>query len=528
MGAWRQGFVEQAEGRLRVTLDEFTKVCEQSDVNVKHPGRLFRLLRVNVDQRTISLDDFEGLLYGLPREDRHQVWSEGRETKKPSAPPPRVLRQVIPGAKEFVKEEVQKNHEKLFAVTRVEAFKHLLTVKYGSLFAAWRQLLDSDGNGNVVEAEWAAACRFMGVDKIRPLWEEITKKHELSKEERDKIHFITFEDFDPVVGPQFKQFTELLTDGGQLTSHQGWQKHFERPDEEQKKTKRIDEAKFVSKCKELGFDGNAADFFKQLKPDPSRLCLMYGDLWPEEDPNCQILLRAAVEMRAKKRQDEDRHKIKENQEKQKALLLKAGASTGKALSKEDQKREDQGAAENNASSSRPSKQDPPPPIETGPSQSEPPSPSYASSTPASSAAPVSPVAPVSPDAPSDTYRLDSPDSVGSRRSRGRAKCEVINEEGEDPIGPAAAAEGDEASYEASFTSSAPASPQPKLNQTFSDSFSPISEGDDGEAAPSSPAADTTVDEPFETSNTAADTTVDEPFEESSHAADTTAEDTFES
>jgi len=104
----------------------------------------------------------------------------------------------------------------------------------------------------------------------------------------DLQNFITFADFDPEVAAQFKQFEELLTENGQFTTKQGWQKHFQRPDEKK--------------------------FFQQIKPDPSRPCLMYGDLWPEEDPNCQILLRAAMVQRAKKRQDEERQKYKEKKE----------------------------------------------------------------------------------------------------------------------------------------------------------------------------------------------------------------------
>merc|ERR1719446_401130 len=161
-------------------------------------------------------------------------------------------------------------HRKDQVINSVEGFKKMLIVKYGSLFAAWRHGLDVDHNGVVTRADFANACRHLGVKSVTGLWKTL--------DENENGQISLFE-IDPDLGRQFETLERLCIEkhGDTKTA---WKKVFDKGN-----SRRCDKEKFLKGCKELGYPGDAAELYKQVKPECGQPCLTYSDLWLNLNPN---------------------------------------------------------------------------------------------------------------------------------------------------------------------------------------------------------------------------------------------------
>eukprot|EP00927_Polykrikos_kofoidii_P040312 TRINITY_DN34492_c0_g1_i1.p1 TRINITY_DN34492_c0_g1~~TRINITY_DN34492_c0_g1_i1.p1 ORF type:complete len:1264 (-),score=148.87 TRINITY_DN34492_c0_g1_i1:23-3382(-) len=286
--AWKEGFVREAGGKERVDLAAFVRTCEQSDISIKNPSRLFRLFCTQEGQRSISLADFEVLLIGVPPAGRCHLLT-GSEEGEAQSSAPRLMKLSPPApennARKLIEQQSQDWHAKNFNVCSLDAFKRVLILRYGSLFSAWRKAFDTDDNGVVVQSDWMKACRLLGLSAGSKLWGELVK--DLGEEHRGAI---SLKELDSDLADQFEAFGKLLVKKYGNT-REGWRKCFEQAEP---RTIRVEELKFVKQCRQLDFCGDASKFFRQLRPEPARLCLIYSDLWPVSDPNRNALFQAEV------------------------------------------------------------------------------------------------------------------------------------------------------------------------------------------------------------------------------------------
>jgi len=272
---------------------------------VKSPGKLFKLLLARHGQRSLNREDMECLLIPLPSwkrgvvwsgytEDFHQspefdgevpgyTWKKGRKgagyykedaepdsptANSPAAGSPKMSDTTLDAANVSARHHIDKmslnHHGKDKGCTDLASFKKILTIKYGSLFAAWRKGLDDDGNGVVTQLNFAKSCQKMGVKAIQKLWSEFDK---------NKDGQISLNELDPDCATLFNFLERLLIEHYGNTKR-GWQEVFDP-----KKSLRCDVNAFCRGCQFLNFDCDAVKLFRLLRPEPGRSYLGYDDLW---------------------------------------------------------------------------------------------------------------------------------------------------------------------------------------------------------------------------------------------------------
>eukprot|EP00931_Biecheleriopsis_adriatica_P102796 TRINITY_DN77725_c0_g1_i1.p1 TRINITY_DN77725_c0_g1~~TRINITY_DN77725_c0_g1_i1.p1 ORF type:complete len:1764 (-),score=486.63 TRINITY_DN77725_c0_g1_i1:84-5375(-) len=248
------------KGVNRVTLKAFSGLCEQN--GIKSPERAFRLLLLRPGQLSLHFKDLEVLLLGVPPDEHEELLGK--------AAPPKPEKSKREELDELIHDEEKSNCGE---VRTVKAFKQLLVKRHGSIFAAWRGVLDVDHNGVVTQAEFSKACNDLGVRHVRELWSEL---------DRVKNGQIGLADIDPEVDQLFRELEQLLIDKYGSTVN-GWRQCFQLPPP---KCKQVDEDKFTRQCAALGMTGDGAKLFKLLRPENGRQKhLVFEDLWRSLNKN---------------------------------------------------------------------------------------------------------------------------------------------------------------------------------------------------------------------------------------------------
>merc|ERR1712217_238323 len=150
--------------------------------------------------------------------------------------------------------------------------KEMLLIKFGSFFNAWRKHLDVDQNGFVTQKDFSEACRQLGIQKVKQLWNAIDK---------DGNGQISLIELDAETASAFGEFESLLVEKYGHTK-EGWRAVFVDPASD---CTRCLKETFVQKCRELGYSGDAGRLFTLVRPDPFRSYLIYEDLWLNLNPN---------------------------------------------------------------------------------------------------------------------------------------------------------------------------------------------------------------------------------------------------
>mmetsp|Transcript_15023 Transcript_15023/g.39626 ORF Transcript_15023/g.39626 Transcript_15023/m.39626 type:complete len:722 (+) Transcript_15023:504-2669(+) len=157
------------------------------------------------------------------------------------------------------------------AISTVDGFKRKLIEKYGSLFAAWMNLLDKDHNNIMARVDFAEACRHLGVRGITRLWGELDPM---------SSGHVSLKEFDPESDTVINELRSLLTDWNPNTKV-AWRKVFD-PDN----SRRTDFPKFARGCQQLGFSCVPIErAFQLLKPETGRPQLAYEDCFHDVDRN---------------------------------------------------------------------------------------------------------------------------------------------------------------------------------------------------------------------------------------------------
>jgi hypothetical protein len=284
--AW-QTFLD-TDGAGRVDAAEFlVKMVGK----VKNPKKVFKLLLARHGQRSIVAEDLEILLLGIPAgADRKMIWAGGTNqapslqenlASSPHGSPmgnsrssPMGKAHGSPHGSPMGMQEASPRHFSELVLTRhhtadmicndLTHFKKILVVKYGSLFSAWRKLLDFDQNGVVTHRDFANACQSLGVQAIAKIWAEFDKNRDGQ---------ISLKEVDADCAALFNPLEQLLIEKYGSTK-EGWRNVF---DKEGSLT--CEQDKFVERCQAIGFAGDAEKLFKLLRPEAGRAFLTYDDLW---------------------------------------------------------------------------------------------------------------------------------------------------------------------------------------------------------------------------------------------------------
>lgn len=268
--AWTAGL--DVHGVSSIDETDFISRLQESSWKCKSPKKLFRLLLSHHGQRGIVFQDLQALLIGVQAECRPEVWygrGDGSEQEAGAVPMP-LSPAAARSPRDHAEQVMKEHHEQDLGICTLDGFKRLLISKYGSLFSAWRHVLDSDHNGVVTPADFARICNSLGVQGPVKIFNEI---------DVNKLGQISLRDMDPECCAYFASLETLLKEKFGST-RKGWKKHFDLDG-----SLRCDQLKFVTQCRELGLEGDAKRFFKLLRPEPGRPYLAYEDLWLNLDPN---------------------------------------------------------------------------------------------------------------------------------------------------------------------------------------------------------------------------------------------------
>jgi len=151
--------------------------------------------------------------------------------------------------------EAAEKARKMGPSTRKE-FMEALVNRYGTIVAAWRQLLDDDGNGRISFGELCSALRKMPYQaNFTRLWKEL---------DDDGSGLVSLDELDEEAAVALKSFREHLLskfDGLNAAWHQAF---------DTQKTKRIGKKHFLECCEAIGYGADnpdqAKDVYKVLIP----------------------------------------------------------------------------------------------------------------------------------------------------------------------------------------------------------------------------------------------------------------------
>jgi len=268
LGAWRECL--DVDGMGRVDEEEFIRACKSLDVSsIAKPKKIFRLLLARHGQRSLVCQDLRALLIGLPASERAVVWSGDAPAESSLSTPP-MSPKLSSSPRDHANKVVKEHHQQDLIVGTIEGFKKKLVEKFGSLFSAWRKLLDIDQNGLCTQFNFADACRALGIKAVPRLWSDL---------DVCRTGHITLGDIDPEVAEAFGTFEGLLLDQFGSTK-EGWKKVFRKRGEPW-----CDMTEFVARCKSIEYPGDAEQLFRLLRPEPGRPFLTYEDLWQNVDMN---------------------------------------------------------------------------------------------------------------------------------------------------------------------------------------------------------------------------------------------------
>jgi len=278
--AWHEGLDMNQSGRIE--QGEFDACVQDLGLDL-NPKKLYSILKP-ASAQDMSLADFDpeawnrwhgGQLKGaLSRADREfyddhdfsneELADDAAATTLQQGGGLHMWRQQLSAEQQAqLRERKEKDVKLELGLHSLAGFRQALAVRCGSLHGAWREFLDPDGNGRVAFGEFSQALQRLGLHgKVKQLWSALDSQ---------KKGHIVFSDLDPKTDRQLKELKgKLIEQHGNILL--GWLRGLDT-----KGLGRVTEPRFLEACEQLGFSGDAAQFFRVLQPDIHRNFLTLQD-----------------------------------------------------------------------------------------------------------------------------------------------------------------------------------------------------------------------------------------------------------
>jgi len=158
----------------------------------------------------------------------------------------------------------QKELDMRMGATDWSALKKELTKKFGSVTAAWRNGLDSNGNGKLSFLEFSKACRDMGfLGNVQKIFKEL---------DNDDSGIITFDEVDPTWFARLTSFSNLL-----LAKYSTYEGAWRALDDN--KNNMLEEQEMQDVCQSIGYnDSTPKALFNQLRQSTGLKYLSLQDI----------------------------------------------------------------------------------------------------------------------------------------------------------------------------------------------------------------------------------------------------------
>lgn len=153
-------------------------------------------------------------------------------------------------------QEQEKMRKKNIGLQTLSGLRKLLISRFGSIYSAWRQALDLDGNGRLSFGEFCFALRQLGYQgNMKAIWSYL---------DQDNSGFISLNELDPKVSAEIDSYKTIAKQkyGNMLLA---WLRGLDKDNLTQ-----VDEKLFTEHCKEIGWTGDAHSLFQNLKEDLGR------------------------------------------------------------------------------------------------------------------------------------------------------------------------------------------------------------------------------------------------------------------
>merc|ERR1719271_822670 len=243
--AWQKGLDLDGNGRL----DEHEWIARFQDMGFEGNAKyLFHLLKPKT-RVFMTIDDFDaGAASAMQRGD-----DEMMTVVKPTSNPLAMTFQERNDNIFSLRWKKQLNQlklkemdardrelvEKNKAGEGIDGFVKILKRRYGSIYRAWRQGLDTSGDGKLSFTEFTDACRAIGyAGHVRKLWGEL---------DDDDSGVISLAELDPYVNRIVNQFFNFFLTKYQDNMISAWVECFDR-----KKKNRVTVEEFVDACVTAG------------------------------------------------------------------------------------------------------------------------------------------------------------------------------------------------------------------------------------------------------------------------------------
>eukprot|EP00929_Paragymnodinium_shiwhaense_P083835 TRINITY_DN44797_c0_g2_i3.p1 TRINITY_DN44797_c0_g2~~TRINITY_DN44797_c0_g2_i3.p1 ORF type:complete len:1724 (+),score=625.26 TRINITY_DN44797_c0_g2_i3:115-5286(+) len=228
----------QKIGKLEEPL--FVKWCETLGYQGK-PQQLFKYLLFAPTSKSLNRTDID------PRANTESYLDDDGDLNK----------------RERLEKQRTEDAANRLAAADVDGLKKVLINRYGSIPAAWRHLLDKDGKGLISFTDFCESMRAIGFDgSLKKLWAQL---------DADGSGGITLDELDEHAHKALTTFRQLL-----IEKHGSFTKAWAFFDQEN--SKRIDEAKFLARGAELGYEGDLKELYRFLRTSPLQNFLTIADL----------------------------------------------------------------------------------------------------------------------------------------------------------------------------------------------------------------------------------------------------------
>lgn len=277
--AWHKGLDTNKTGRIE--QKEIDDACARLGLGLD-TKKLFGMLTVGPTSLGMTLQDFDpeaynrwlsGDLKGLASTQADTEFLDDIEGAE-DLPEEATRAGIQGGAKKFRQEVITRDQADMKAERDRDAkfrcglhtaagFKQALVNRFGSLYTAWREVLDLDGNARISFSEFSLALQRLGFHgNIKGLWAEL---------DYNKSGHVLFADLDASTDALVKELkTKLVAEYGNILL--GWLKGLDT-----RSTGMVNEQQFTKACSKLGFSGDAQQLFRILQPDMHRNFLTVQD-----------------------------------------------------------------------------------------------------------------------------------------------------------------------------------------------------------------------------------------------------------